>query len=182
VGVGLLAYRRPTMPEAVVWGLASGAGFALAEALFNSISGLDSWAGVAMLRVGASLLHCFTGGLMGLAWYYLLAERRWGYTLGLYATSVSIHGLWNALAAGMALVSLLAAGQETTSPAQGVAGLGTLAILALIVLLTLGIIAGLAALVRHARRHGPPPPVPVSQPAALHALDAAAATIDREQT
>jgi hypothetical protein len=154
LGVGLLAYRHPTLPQAVLWGLACGAGFALAEGLFNSISGLDLWAGIVLLRVGASLLHVFSGGLMGLAWYYLLAERRQGRTLGLYGASVGVHGLWNALAAAMSLVSLPGTGQAGAGPVQTIAGFGTFAILALLLLLALGVMVGLVGLARFARRHG----------------------------
>jgi hypothetical protein len=157
LGVGLLAYRRPTLPEAVVWGLASGAGFALTEALFNSISGLDLWAGVVVLRVGASLLHTFTGGLMGLAWYFIVVKRRWLRPIALYAVSVGFHGMWNALATAVSLVSLHATGQEVTATAQGVAGFGILAVLGLLFLLVLAVILGLVWLAHYARQHGQSP-------------------------
>jgi hypothetical protein len=182
LGVGLLAYRHPSMPEAVVWGLAGGAGFALAEGLFNSISGLDAWAGVVMLRVGASMLHCFTGGLMGLGWYYLLAERRWWRTLGLYTASVALHGLWNALAAGMTLISLRAAGEGLPVAPRAVTGLGSFAILALLLLLTLGVVFGLVALARHARRHGPVPKPPLGEPAVVQVPAPPTAGAAGEQT
>jgi hypothetical protein len=106
VGVPLRAYRRPEMAQAFLWGLAGGAGFALAEGLFNSLGSLDTWAAIITLRVGATLLHCLTGALMGLAWYHALLERRWAWGLGIYALSASIHGLWNALVAGMAIATL----------------------------------------------------------------------------
>jgi hypothetical protein len=176
IGVGLLAYRRPTLPEAVVWGVASGAGFALAEGMFNSIGGLEAWAGVALLRVGASLLHCFTGGLMGVAWYYLVVERRPARTLGLFAGSVAIHSLWNALVTGISLLSLLAVGGEITSTAQGAAGLGSLTLLALLCLLALSTILGLVVLARYTRRHSPVPHTAAVPPAVFQAAawDAAA--------
>jgi hypothetical protein len=180
LGVGLLAYRRPSLPQAVLWGLACGAGFALAEALFNSTSGMDVWAGVVLLRVGASLLHCFTGGLMGLAWYYLLSERRWRRTFGLYAASVGVHGLWNALAAGMVLVPLPTTGQELAAAAQGWAGLGNLVILAMLLLLALGVGVGLVVLARYARRHAPASKTSASSSATLHTQEISRAGADRE--
>jgi hypothetical protein len=153
LGVGLLAYRRPSLPEAMLWGVASGAGFAMAEALFNSVGGLDGWSGIVLLRVGASMLHCLTGGLMGIAWYYLLVERRWERVLGLYAAAVSLHGLWNALATGMAWVSLLVADQGASSAGQRLVALASFGTLALLILLALGVAFGLVALARYARRH-----------------------------
>jgi hypothetical protein len=154
-GVGLLAYRRPSLPAAVLWGLASGAGFALAEGMFNSAGGLDLWAGVVLLRVGASSLHCFTGGLMGLAWYELLARNRWPRAVALYAGSVAIHGLWNSLAAGMSFVSLRSMAPGTSVSGQALAGAGVLVLLAAILVLTCGVWVGLALLVRYARRYSP---------------------------
>jgi hypothetical protein len=154
LGVGLLAYRRPSMPQAVLWGVACGAGFAMAEAMFNTIGGLDGWSSIVLMRVGASLLHCLTGGLMGLGWYYLLIERCWGRIIGLYATALALHGLWNALAAGLAFFPLLAGGERATATLQGFAGLASLGMLAGLALLAIGATLGLTALARHARWHG----------------------------
>jgi hypothetical protein len=156
VGVGLLAYRRPSLPAAVLWGLASGAGFALSEGMFNSASGLDLWAGVVLLRVGASSLHCFTGGLMGLAWYELLSRGRWLRTAALYAASVAVHGLWNSLATGMSFISLRSMAPDATLFGQGLAGAGILVLLGSIVVLTCGVWLGLVLLARYARRYIPP--------------------------
>ena len=55
IGVPLRAYRRPGLAQAFLWGLAGGAGFALAEGLFNSLGGFDAWAATVTLRVGATL-------------------------------------------------------------------------------------------------------------------------------
>lgn len=146
VGVPLRAYRRPSMPQALLWGLAGGAGFALAEGLFNSLGGIESWAVIVSFRVGATLLHCFTGALMGLAWYHVLATRRWGWALGLYALSASIHGLWNTLVAASAFASLLTQTGETTVLNQMAGEVGTVAAISLLALLTLAIALSLARL------------------------------------
>jgi RsiW-degrading membrane proteinase PrsW (M82 family) len=175
LGVALLAYQRPSPFRAYLWGVASGAGFALAENLFNTTNGLDIWAPVILLRVGASLLHCFTGGLMGLAWYHLLMRRRWGPALGLYAASLGIHALWNGLAVAMTWVSLPALEAEGADPDIALAGLGVLAILALLVILALVVGVGLLALTLYLRRRrlqarsaretlGAPPSVGPGQP------------------
>jgi hypothetical protein len=141
VGVGLMSYRRPSLHQTFLWGLAGGAGFALAEGLFNSVGGLDAWAPIISLRVGATLVHCLTGALMGLAWYAALADQRWLRTLGLYVASVSVHSLWNAGAAGLAFGSLSGMDGEALEANQMASGLVSAAFLALII--TLGLVAGL---------------------------------------
>jgi hypothetical protein len=152
LGVGLLIGRRPDLSRAFLWGLACGAGFALAEGLFNAAGGLEAWAFVASLRTGATALHCFTGGLMGIAWYYVVIERRVLRGLGLYVGSVALHGAWNTLAAGAALVSLGTPPGQVASIGQDLAGVGTAVILALLLLLACGTGFGLWSLTRHVRR------------------------------
>jgi hypothetical protein len=134
LGVVLMSYRRPGKAQSFLWGLAGGAGFALAEALFNGASSLEGWAGVATMRIGATAMHCLGGGLMGLGWHYLLTTRRPWRLLGTYAASVSLHSLWNVAASGMFVVSLSA-----TSPATDEVGLafGGLVILGLTAFLSL---------------------------------------------
>lgn len=151
VGVGLFAYRRPSLAQAFLWGVAGGAGFALTEGLFSSVGAIDLWAPVALARGGATLVHCFTGGLMGLAWYGVLAHRRWGRAIGLYAGSVVIHGLWNGLAVVMTFLFLSSFDNVDPSVGQilsNVAVLGILAVFAGLVLVT-GL--GLTGLVYYVR-------------------------------
>jgi len=169
LGVPLLAYRRPTMAQAFLWGLAGGAGFAAVEGLFNTLGGLEVWAPVVSMRVGASLLHCFTGGLMGLAWYYLLMERRWLRALGLYAASAGVHGLWNGLAGLVSVLSLSSPDNEVIG-IQGLTGAGALAVVALLLGLALAVGLGLAAATRWVRRHSPGEAGYGSQPASDSSL------------
>lgn len=165
VGIGLLAHRRPGLSQAFLWGVASGAGFALVEASFNTTSGLDMWALVILLRVGATLLHCFAGGLMGIAWYRVLANQRWGHGLGLYAASVAVHALWNGLTTWMALGSLATLDGDGTGAVW--AGLGLMLILALLALLAIAVGLGLLGLALYVRRRsraaGTPEPRFVSE-------------------
>jgi hypothetical protein len=134
LGVIMMSYRRPGKAQSFLWGLAGGAGFALAEALFNGASSLEGWAGVATMRVGATAMHCLGSGLMGLGWYYLLTTRRPWRLLGAYAAGVTLHSLWNVAASAMLVVSLSA-----TSPATDEVGLafGGLLILGLMAFLSL---------------------------------------------
>ena len=154
VGVGLMSYRRPTISEAFLWGVACGAGFALVENLFNTTGGLDVWAPMSLLRLGAALLHCFTGGLMGLAWYFSIGEGRWVRALALFFASVGIHAVWNALAAGMTLVSLTAQDGSAIGPGGVLAGFGVFALLALLVLLAVLVGFMLLALTIYVRKQG----------------------------
>jgi hypothetical protein len=159
LGVPLLAYRRPGMSQAVLWGLAGGAGFALVEGLLNTLGGLQGWALVVLVRLGATLLHCLTGALMGLAWYEGLRRwRRWR-MLGLYGGSVAIHAFWNVLSVGVSFLSLSATGADAPVTATLLSGL------------SLGLVAGLVGtalvmslvlvwLLRYVRRHDLPPTVP----------------------
>jgi len=151
LGVGLVAYRRITMAQAFLWGLAGGAGFALAEGLLNTLGGLDGWIVAMLSRLGATMLHCFVGGLMGLAWYSVLSEQRWARGLALYAASVSLHGVWNALAGGLTFLSLRMADTASMSGAQAWTGLAMFAILALLVILAIAVTIGLVLLTRRVR-------------------------------
>ena len=154
IGVGLMANQRPSLPEAVLWGLAAGAGFAIAEGLLNSTGALGAWLATVVLRLGTTLLHCLTGALVGVAWYQLFTQQRWARGLGLYLASVAIHGLWNGLAAVMAVLSATVTGPGTDSSTQLPIALGTLSILLLLGVLALGMVGGLAGLAAHARRQG----------------------------
>jgi len=151
LGIGLMSYRRITMAQAYLWGLAGGAGFALAEGLLNTLGGLDGWAVAMASRIGATILHCFVGGLMGLAWYYVLSKQRWGRGLGLYAASVSLHGLWNALAGGLTFLSLGMEGSAALGAGQAWTDLVLFAVLALLVILALAATFGLVLLTRRVR-------------------------------
>lgn len=169
IGVGIMAYRQPTLPQAFFWGLAGGAGFAFVEGLLNTSGSLETWAPIVLLRVGATLLHCFTGALMGLAWFNVLVKHRWGYGVGLYSASVGVHALWNALTAGIVLFSLETLGGDSASNAQMLAGVGVLAILAALLILALATALALMGLTRHVRKRSPTP-----EPSEPHILDSSA--------
>ncbi len=157
IGVGIMAYRRPTLPQAFFWGLASGAGFAFVEGLLNTSGNLETWVPVVLLRIGATLLHCLTGALMGLAWYNVLARRRWGHGVGLYSASVAAHALWNTLSTGIVFLSLESLGGDSASDTLMPAGLGVLAVLALLPVLALAIALALMGLTRQIRKRSPTP-------------------------
>ncbi len=135
LGVVMMSYRRPSKAQSFLWGLAGGAGFALAEALLNGASSLEGWAGVATMRVGATAMHCLGSGLMGLGWYYLFTTRRPWRLLGAYAASVSLHSLWNVAASIMLVVSLSAASSAANEVRLALGGLFIFALMAFLTLL-----------------------------------------------
>jgi RsiW-degrading membrane proteinase PrsW (M82 family) len=144
IGVPLLALpmrEKPTPAQGWVWGVAVGTGFAIAEGLFNGATSLTFWAGVALLRVGATAMHATTAGLTGLGWTRTLASRRPWPLLGGYLASVTLHSLWNGLTVLIATLPLWAMAQPGGSVGMVVGGLGVLVGLAGLALLALGIVA-----------------------------------------
>jgi hypothetical protein len=137
LGVAFMSYRRPGADRAFLWGVAGGAGFAIAEGLFNTAIALESWSVVVLLRVGSTLMHCLGSGLMGLGWYYLLRRRRPWYLLGTYAASVGLHVLWNMGAISMAALSLGAMASGTDEISLALSGLGVLVLVVYLILLAL---------------------------------------------
>jgi len=147
IGVALMSYRRPNLAQALLWGLASGAGFALVENLFNTVLALEVWAFIMLLRVGGTAMHTLGSGLMALGWQQLLAGRGVGRLLGSYALSVTIHALWNGAIIGITMISVLV----VDPPSQltlTVGGTIIVLLVALLVILSVGLIAGLIYLTR----------------------------------
>ncbi len=136
IGVPLLALgtgRRPSAAQGWLWGIAVGTGFAITEGLFNGAASLPFWAGIALLRIGATAMQVVTAGITGLGWRRALASRGFLFLLGSYLTSVTLHGLWNGLTV-MIVVSSLWIMAQPEDPIR-IAGGG------------LGIVAGVTGLV-----------------------------------
>jgi RsiW-degrading membrane proteinase PrsW (M82 family) len=148
IGVAIMAHRHPTRSQAYLWGLAGGAGFALVEGLLNGVTGLDAWTFVVLGRTGATIMHCFTGALMGLAWYYALVRRRWNSSLGLAMLSVSLHGLWNALSIGVSILSLPTPAGGDSFLGPELSNLGMMLGLMLLGALTVGAVVALIILAK----------------------------------
>ncbi len=90
--------RRTRLADALLWGMAAGAGFGFFENLFNTSATLTVWAMVAFLRVGATIMHVANGATMGRGWYAARVERRWSRLFIAYIVSVFFHAAWNAIA------------------------------------------------------------------------------------
>ncbi len=137
-------WMRPRPERAFLWGVAGGAGFALVENLFNGALGsAQGWALGAMSRVAATTMHCFTGGLVGWGWGQLWTARRPLRLLGSYVVAVTVHGLWNAAAVGIALLGACAWVYEGDDGWIALAGLGILALAGLLGLLVGGFLFAL---------------------------------------
>lgn len=136
---------RPASARAFLWGVASGAGFALAENLFNgALGGAESWAFGVVARLGATMMHCFTGGLVGWGWGQLWAARRPLHFLGSYAAAVAVHSLWNAAAVSAALLGVSVLLHERDVTWVAFAGLGLLTIVGVLGVLAVAFIVALS--------------------------------------
>ncbi len=136
LGVLLLGYRLRGQAEALLWGVACGAGFAIGESFFNGSIALEGWGAVMVMRWGASLMHCIASGMMGLGWHGALVDRRPWRLLAAFGASTGIHALWNGAAVAVALPSLLIMSRPDDLAAQSFAGLIVLGGLAVLILLT----------------------------------------------
>ena len=131
LGVWLLAWKKLSPAQGWVAGVISGAAFALFENLGNTSGGGEEWVLVSVSRISAALLHMVTSGLMGWAIAAAWTERRYLRLFGIYAASVTIHGLWNGLAilGSVALPFDLPADASTALPFKGIVALFGLIIL-----------------------------------------------------
>jgi hypothetical protein len=151
LGVLLLGYRLRGQAEALLWGVACGAGFAIGESLFNGSIALEGWAAVMLMRCGASLMHCAASGVMGLGWQQALVRRRPWRLLAAYGASAGIHALWNAAAVAVAVPSLLVASNPGDLWRQGFGWLAMLGGLGLLVGLTITMGIAMVRLTNRAR-------------------------------
>ena len=155
LGVLLLGYRLRGEAEALLWGVACGAGFALGESLFNGSIVLEGWGAVMIMRCGASLMHCVGSGMMGLGWHEALVKRRPLRLLAAYGASTAIHALWNGAALAVAIPSLLMVTRPEDILAQGIAGLVALGSLVFLLMLTASMVVVMLYLTRRAGRSTP---------------------------
>ena len=99
----LLLGRNPTPAQGFAAGLLSGAGYALFENFSLGAGAGEEWAMVVVVRIGTSLIHILTTGLLGWALSLVWTEKRY-LRLGLsYLLAVAIHALWN----GMVIITAI---------------------------------------------------------------------------
>lgn len=97
LGVWLFSRRLTSRAQGFALGALSGAAYALIETLGVSPQ-TTGWAGLLLTRIGTDLLHITTSALMGAAIVSAIQGRKYLKLLGTYILSISLHGLWNALA------------------------------------------------------------------------------------
>ena len=97
LGVWLYARNLASPAQGFALGALSGSAYALIETLGVSAQS-EEWASLLLSRIGTGILHITTTAIMGAAIFYAIHERRYLRLLGMYLLSVSLHGLWNALA------------------------------------------------------------------------------------
>ena len=95
IGVWLLVGRHPSPSQGFAAGLLSGAGYALFENFLLGASAGQDWAMVVVARMGTSLIHITTTGLMGWALTLAWSEKRYLRLVFIYFVAIAIHGAWN---------------------------------------------------------------------------------------
>lgn len=144
LGVGLAGFWiRPSPARAFLLGVASGAGFALAENMLNSTFVGPVWGPGVLARLAATVMHCATGGLTGWGWGQWWAGRRpWRLPLA-FVGAVTFHSLWNSCVAGLVLIGLSVLDRADDMVWMGGGVLLMLTLLGLLFLLVCGVTAAL---------------------------------------
>lgn len=155
LGVWLVADRLSSPAQGFAMGALSGAGFALSESLFASVTADNSWAVTLSMRAISGTMHILAAGLVGWGIAYARLERRYLRLFGVMIIAMLLHGTWNAgavfAAAGGAGVMLATPGFDFFSTILMLAGAG------LIFFLTSGMIIALFAVNKRLRNDLPPP-------------------------
>jgi RsiW-degrading membrane proteinase PrsW (M82 family) len=114
LGLWVLAGRKLTPAEGFLFGLLSGAAFALLESLgtIANPSGQE-WLAVVLGRTGTGMLHTVTTGLMGWALASAWQDGRYLRLAGTYLLAVGLHGLWNLFGIVLALPDLFGTASVT---------------------------------------------------------------------
>ena len=94
-GIVLVADRLASPAQGFALGLLSGAGFALAESLFATITPDDSWAAALSMRAFSGSMHMLASGLVGWGIAYARLEKRYFRLFGLTVLAMLLHGFWN---------------------------------------------------------------------------------------
>ncbi len=107
LGLWVLVGRKLTPAEGFVFGLLSGAAFALLESLgtLANPSGQE-WLVVILGRTGTGMLHTVTTGLMGWALASTWQDGRYLRLAGTYLLAAGLHGVWNLFGLVVALPAL----------------------------------------------------------------------------
>jgi RsiW-degrading membrane proteinase PrsW (M82 family) len=148
-------WSRPQPARAFLWGVAGGAGFALAENVFNgALGGVETWPLAALARLAATVMHCATGGLVGWGWGQFWTARRPRRFLASYLAAVAVHGLWNGVTVILVLLSAGTVMYEGDALWGLLGGAGAVALLGLLALLAAASVGWLVFAVRRLAAQG----------------------------
>lgn len=106
LGVWVFGKSIESSAQGFVLGALGGAAFAMIESLNASADGSSSWAIIAGVRAGTSILHMLSSGITGWGIASAFKEKRYGRLIAAYLTAICIHGVWNAAAAGTSIAAL----------------------------------------------------------------------------
>lgn len=135
IGIWLVADRLGSPGQGLALGLLSGAGFALAESLFATLSPEDAWALTFLTRAASSCMHMLATGVVGMGIASArLRNQPWRFAAAL-GSAIALHSAWNAGAvltvAGGLRVALAEPQLDPLGILAGLAGVGLLLVLAL---------------------------------------------------
>jgi len=143
LGVMLMLRRRPTPMAAFLGGALGGVGFAVVESLSNLSTIQEGWLALVVARIGTTIMHGLTAGLVGWGWGQLAATRKPWRLVASYLTAVAIHGLWNGAVIAVSFGSVSLMSPETDALQKALLVSLMLVSVAILIGLTLG---GLATL------------------------------------
>jgi len=149
LGIALAGWwARPSPRRAFLQGVASGAGFALAENLLNGGLIGPLWGAGVLSRVGATLMHCGASGLVGWGLGSFWAQKRIGRLILGFVGALALHGAWNGLAVGAAVGGVVAAGGAESPTTTAIASLVTGLLLLVLIFLASAALLGMLRLGR----------------------------------
>ena len=96
VAVWLLIGRPLSPNDGFILGVISGAGYAIFENLALSANSGADWAIVTIARLGTTLLHSVTAGMVGYGIVMTFRHRKYLRWPLMYIIAVLMHGAWNA--------------------------------------------------------------------------------------
>lgn len=96
IGLFFLNGRNLTPMKGFVAGMLSGAAFALFETMFQVVQGHE-WILLVGGRMGTSLVHIVTTGIVGWGYAFFMLERRFLRLAVHYLVAVIIHAIWNGM-------------------------------------------------------------------------------------
>ena len=96
LSVWLVADRLSTPAQGFALGALSGAGFALSESLFASVTADETWGITLTMRAISGAMHVLAAGLVGWGIAYARLEKRYTRLFGLMFLAMLLHGAWNA--------------------------------------------------------------------------------------